>query len=266
MSIKYTTALLSFVDILGFKALIETASPDVILGILSRKETLGLERLSIDKGGFLGGGLTTFNFSDLIVNVHKINDGYESNGNLVYLVHNHFRAIGGVQWALVRSGVFVRGGIALGQIYASKRTLFGPALIRAYELESRRAKWPIIAIDEECLQEIDRQLDAHFDYRNRTEPSHGIPREVLRHHLYGQFITRTDDGVPFLDYLACMLYEDEATGDFALHLANHKEAVLAAYARHKHYKYEFLARNHNRVCEKLGLTAELIQMNAGTIG
>ena len=260
MSITYTTALISFIDILGFKSLIETETPDVILEILRTNELLGLSRLSVAAGGFLGGEMTTFKFSDLIVNVHELKDGYESDGNLVYLAHNHFRKIGFVQWSLACKGIFVRGGVTLGQIYADERTLFGPALVQAYELESQRAKWPIIAIDEECLKELDRQFDIHFEYLRRIEPDYPFPRNLLRHQLYGQFIARTDEDVPFLDYLACMLYEDVTTGDFDFLLADHKVAVLAAYAKYRHYKYDFVARYHNRVCERLGLSDEQISL------
>lgn len=257
MTTEYTTALVSFVDILGFKALIETESAESILGILHGKAAFGLERQSMRRGGFLGGNPKTFNFSDLIVNVDEITKDYESDGSVVHLVHNHFRRIGFVQWKLACEGIFVRGGVTLGQIYTEGATVFGPALIRAYELESQTAKWPIIAIDKQALEEFDRQFALYFARRAHEEHlDEATWFTALRHMIYGQFIGQTPEGTYFVDYLACMLYEDSATGDYECHLAEHKEAVARAYAKYKHYKYGFVARYHNQTCKELNLTGD----------
>jgi hypothetical protein len=45
----------------------------------------------------------------------------------------------------------LRGGIAVGNIYHDDKAVFGPALNRAYELESKVAVVPRIVVDKEVM-------------------------------------------------------------------------------------------------------------------
>jgi len=47
---------------------------------------------------------------------------------------------------LLRSGYFVRGAITKGRLYHDPGTIFGPALVEAYRLESQIAKFPRIIV------------------------------------------------------------------------------------------------------------------------
>jgi hypothetical protein len=47
---------------------------------------------------------------------------------------------------LLRSGYFARGGMTKGRLYHDHSTVFGPALVEAYRLESQIAKFPRIVI------------------------------------------------------------------------------------------------------------------------
>src|SRR5437660_768350 len=74
-AVRYKKALLSFVDVLGFKSLIEKETPQRIIEILTAKGRFDLDRLYRNKG-YPPGTATTFNFSDLIVNVIPIEGVY----------------------------------------------------------------------------------------------------------------------------------------------------------------------------------------------
>jgi hypothetical protein len=50
--------------------------------------------------------------------------------------------------ALLDLGVLVRGGVAIGPLYHDASIVFGPALVEAYHLESRCAKFPRILVSE----------------------------------------------------------------------------------------------------------------------
>jgi len=44
-----------------------------------------------------------------------------------------------------------RGGVAIGDIYHDDEAVFGPGLVRAYDIESNVAKFPRIVVDQEVL-------------------------------------------------------------------------------------------------------------------
>ena len=56
----------------------------------------------------------------------------------------HLRAIA---FRLLRLGFLVRGGIARGDLFHHVGKVVGPALIKAYELENKKAVYPRIIID-----------------------------------------------------------------------------------------------------------------------
>ena len=57
--------------------------------------------------------------------------------------------LGLMQLIAASQGVWVRGGVTVGNILHDDDVVFGPALNRAYELESKVAKFPRIVLDVE---------------------------------------------------------------------------------------------------------------------
>jgi hypothetical protein len=96
----------------------------------------------------------SFNFSDLTVRSTRIPDdaniGDFVDWELFYLAAN--------QLALATNGVLVRGGICIGDLFvrAGKTMLFGPALVKAYKLESEYAVYPRIIIDRDLIWEAEK--------------------------------------------------------------------------------------------------------------
>ncbi len=241
---KYERSLVSFVDILGFKNMVERESPREILETLRAKD-----RFKVFRGGAVEPEdmTLTFNFSDLIVNVTPMPERF-SAVRFINRLFYEFCLLGFVQSRLTMQGVFVRGGIALGNVYAKGRTLFGPALVAAYELESKRAHWPIIAVDDDIIRLILRTARPFVEERKVTDGG----EEFLALAYLAQFCTfieQTDESVFFLDYLNCLAFEDATTGDIPYYLEDHKKSVADALEKHKHYKYEFVARYHNAKCK-----------------
>lgn len=50
---------------------------------------------------------------------------------------------------MLADGILVRGAISVGALYHRDHTVFGPAMIRAYELESKLAQYPRIIVPPE---------------------------------------------------------------------------------------------------------------------
>jgi hypothetical protein len=59
---------------------------------------------------------------------------------------------------LLEEGYLVRGAICSGLLYHDKRVVFGPALIKAYEMESTIAKYPRIIIEKDIALNADYAL------------------------------------------------------------------------------------------------------------
>lgn len=60
----------------------------------------------------------------------------------------------GLAQVLLRAGYYVRGAITRGLIHHTDKCLYGPALVRAYALESKLAIYPRILIDENAVSSI----------------------------------------------------------------------------------------------------------------
>ncbi|HVZ15608.1 MAG TPA: hypothetical protein VG897_00705 [Terriglobales bacterium] len=59
--------------------------------------------------------------------------------------------------SLLQLGFAIRGGIASGKIYCSNRVVFGPALVRAVDIEKAIARVPRVVLDESVLRNVGRE-------------------------------------------------------------------------------------------------------------
>jgi len=128
---------------------------------------------------------------------------------------------------LVAEGFFVRGGLSLGSLHVGDQLLFGPALVEAYDLESRAAVHPRIVLS-----------------RAAAESQRGTAG--------GSMLLGDDDGQTFVDYLGTAA---NSPHDPIPVLRGHRDIVaerLRASRRHKHRweKYRWLADYHNAIVSR----------------
>ena len=135
----YQERCCAFVDFLGFKELVKNKNPEDIYKIiweLSDFNQAGRKDLS--------GDMEYQAFSDNIF----INTPSTSEGLIALIVQ--------VRWltlTALEKGAFIRGGITIGNISQNEQNsiLFGPALIEAYELESKIALYPRIILSKSAV-------------------------------------------------------------------------------------------------------------------
>jgi hypothetical protein len=84
---------------------------------------------------------------------------------------------------LLANGFLLRGAIAKGPLYHSSTAVFGPAFLRAHDLEQNIAKFPRIIVDR----------DTHEDFE-RNGPSDEVYDQFIRPDL-----RHDDDGPVFVD-------------------------------------------------------------------
>jgi hypothetical protein len=129
-----------FYDVLGWRSEIEKAGAD--------QEKIGnLRRMILSHARVLRMPVqvpvNVSTFSDNIVISTPVLDG-----NVPYFL----RSIAAMQLMTAGMHFLLRGGITIGDIYHDDEVVFGPALNRAYELESKIAVVPRIVFDAELLE------------------------------------------------------------------------------------------------------------------
>jgi hypothetical protein len=144
-----------------------------------------------------------------------------------------------MQVALFNKDIIVRGGLCVGQIVANGAETFGPALVRAYELESKVAKWPRIVLDSPLLD-------------------HLLASPLLRRHTIREerayidkLVSRDSDGQYYVDYLRGSADEFDDYSSYLHFLESHRRVILAALKNEANEgvleKYRWLARKQNEM-------------------
>jgi hypothetical protein len=90
------------------------------------------------------------------------------------------------QTELIRHGVFVRGGIAIGPLWMDGRIVYGPGLIDAYILEHSQAIYPRIIVSDTIL-ELAKSLISHLSPKSQS--------------WLDSFLITGRDGKCFINYL-----------------------------------------------------------------
>ena len=159
---------------------------------------------------------------------------------------------------LALKGFFVRGIILADTIYCDETFVFGPAILRAQELEKERVKYPRILIEKQYIEFIQSEIKKHCS---------SVPFD-----LYNEFL-EDEDGNWYLNYLfpidsrndwiksnPLLMNEklnqngnSEKMIDF---LKVHKNNILNKlenlhnYDFSVHDKYQWLGQYHNYFCRK----------------
>ena len=82
----------------------------------------------------------------------------------------------------LHEGYLTRGAICRGLLYHDKQTVFGEALIRAYNLESKVAKYPRIMLTKQVHDDAEASNLAHY-FKNHIQQADDGPffLDVFRH-------------------------------------------------------------------------------------
>ncbi len=137
-----------------------------------------------------------------------------------------------LQLAMTIGGIASRGGIDVGPFYADEEFLYGPALNRAYLLESRVAKWPRVVLGDAAVARV------------RAESATGDMG------TYRAKLVQDEDGRIFVNYFGDLPFTWEEFDETIEPLKAHREFVSAKVAAHEgdpklRAKYHWMAAFHN---------------------
>lgn len=150
----YTRRAVLFLDLLGFRNLVNTGKGSEIVEALRLSEASGVQ--------FKDGTPSDIDFrisafSDCVVCSAKL----IAKNNLLPASAVASYA-GRLALEMLSRGILVRGAITIGNLFHDDHTVFGPALIDAYELESQVALYPRIIVPSKVFGGINMSLSIIF--------------------------------------------------------------------------------------------------------
>lgn len=240
---EYQHTLTTFFDVLGFRELVASREPEFILSVLQKLSRRYEPQDEVDDEL----EIKMIAFSDCVVRSVDI----LSDRNVTFptgLLLDEVFNLGWLQSLLIYDdGVFLRGALTAERLYMSDGVVFGPALINAYEIESRHACYPRVIVDDVVVELLEKYPGLlgmrHNDFEDEME--------------YLNAYTRIDfDGRRFVDYLNLDFGDPE---DFVELLIRHRKHVIQNATENREVpkvlkKYHWAAAYHNVVVREVSDT------------
>ena len=174
----YERRLILFIDFLGFKEVVASTERDPV----------GLGRLlaALDDIGTLGEASIfksqrVTQFSDSVVMSYRVTE----RSGVFWMIN----AIALTVISLAERGFLLRGAVTVGDLHHNSRHIVGPAMVNAYEMESKVACHPRVIIDPAVIRLA----------RNRRNEDHTPDEEEA---FVRDFMAEDADGHLFIDYIS----------------------------------------------------------------
>jgi len=228
----------AFLDVLGFSERIRRAYQagmhDQLLAFFHSNLSRAIERLKKECDETM---LYSKSFTDNVIIAHP-----EMSDDMEYEFGSMVLSLKEYQFNMACGGFFVRGGLAIGPLFLDDNSVFGPALLEAYELESKVAVNPIVVLSGDTMEFV----KLHLTYYHGMQPPQD--HELLR----------APDGRVFINYLTEAVFETSTGGETlaADALARHRDCVVSQLKEHRKNprvfeKFAWLASYHNHFCEQV---------------
>jgi hypothetical protein len=260
-SIRYEERLIAFLDILGFGEIIRKSANNAgavatihkLLHDAANHASLPrdykFKHLKIDINKYI-----TWNFSDTVT----ISCPFESFDYLNFIV-GWVEIFQHLMWE--RHSAFLRGSIVYGKLYDSKEMIFGPALVKAYKLEKKKAIWPRVIIHKSVIKQLSPDTIKKSLCENFREDDKGLFYvDYLRDLFHIYHVRKSELAFKKRGGNTDIIIESPDPIEF---LRGHKikvEMELANYGnsksknRRKLAKYQSLAKYHNLVIDLFSTT------------
>lgn len=137
--LNYERRIVAYFDVLGWRSEIEQAADDARkIARIAKVPKIFSQGVSQIAAQASGAHLTSF--SDNVI----VSAPYEANR-----LQSFLEGLATIQLGAAFAGFWLRGGITIGRLVHNESFVFGPALNRAHELESKLARYPRILIDRD---------------------------------------------------------------------------------------------------------------------
>jgi len=244
----YRRSIFTFLDILGFREAVKekpVADLHRILAVLR-------EAAKPDNWSARTYEMSFMTFSDCTIRAVPVEskaNRKNPDGILWYELNDLLH----VQYRMLCQGFLLRGSVTIGDICVDGSTVFGPAMVRGYSLESEIAVYPRIIVDPIVIETFKNDDLLVFC---PTGLDVKINRRIDRSHIR-KLVRRDSDGLYFIDYLRAILSEFDDEDGYIDFLAYHKRLILTHSAAQKPIskisaKLLWVAAYHNSVIREIG--------------
>jgi hypothetical protein len=237
----YKKAIVTFLDVLGFRELVMNSDGKLIRKVLDavKKSTMPNKKYGKSYEP------QVVSFSDSIVRVRRL----DTKENLSYptgLLFQELLSLAYAQGELIDDDILIRGSVSFGDIYISGSRVFGPGLVDAYELESKYAIYPRIVVDPKLIQEYKSNKLLRAKWHRLKDDMESV-KDLLK---------QGDDGMWFIDYGRVTMGELDEPEMRPIFLQRHREVILAGAKRHAKLnsiltKYIWMANYHNNIISEI---------------
>jgi len=244
---KYEQRIVAFLDILGFKSLLdETVDKDgndieeKINSVVSAYQAIR-DIWDLDNGSQLAEYKKTNSkqvsiFSDSIVVSFKVEDPSQVFFTLLEIKH--------VIMLLLSRKILCRCAVAIGKFIHTENYLFGPALVEAYTLESKAAMYPRVILDNSVIEAGSMYSGVHHSSQNEKD-------------FVQSLLEQDSDGMYYVDYFFKAQSElDDPEYDFPNYIDNLREIIQKGLMGSSHHskadlrvKYSWMRERFNRMVE-----------------
>jgi len=225
----------AFIDVLGFNKKIEDSfkannQNELFLKFYSVANPF-LRKMDKDlEGDFLCAKV----FTDNVVLAYPFisDDGESEFGFTIWTLLEY-------QLHMALEGFFVRGGLAIGDLFMDEYMVYGTGILNAYALENKTARDPRIVLSDDVTKKVHSHLEFYANQKASPQNMH---------------VLIDADGKAFLNYLSELIYEDEDGNSLNWEgLSRHKDQIIKAieenYQNHEVWsKYFWLVNYHNYFC------------------
>lgn len=241
---EYVRCVVTYLDIMGFKALFASKTAGEIATDLTRFRKFaegdepGKPRNMTDF--ILQSRVHAEIVSDAVVRVRTTNTEYRDGPfvwELLDLLH--------IQIECINAGIILRGATKIGDMHIGTKfggPIFGQALTDAYLMEDKQVVYPMIAVDEETIRQ-------HLSDPSLWQEDNSQADEIG--FLEG-FLTQDARDMWFIDYLRASLTElDDGVAGWIAFMRKHRDLISrqlqAGHCDRVRAKYEWLRNYHNRI-------------------
>jgi len=237
----YEKRIVAFIDILGFKNHIDKSitNPEYSSHLLKVMNKISTIKTENDTGILsqqpLGKEVSVF--SDCVVISYPIS----FNGGIFHIILDLIH----IQLELIFGKMVLRGGIAIGDLYHKDNIVFGPAMVKAYELENKIAQNPRVVIPEKTL--LDGLQQTKLNHQTIDEEFSYIKKIIQCDDSY------LKDKLYFIDFLSQC--DELNTPDLFLKLLEILKNLIVKELTNEDasicVKYEWLKNYYNSTVKKL---------------